>query len=437
MNQRIVDYLQNNKEKYSKEILVEQLKSAGYSSSDIKSSVIVVYNEGIKSCKLPPAPALSGKSNKSKANNLKLILGIGIPVVLAIVIGLVVASTIDRDREINNSTNKTEVTIMDDDEVTDNKNDLYINRQLGFSLRFPKSWDGYTVMDEVIYGPKRGVRFGFSQQNNLFSIYVYTREEWAQLKKDYELGNIPGSLPTILGENMKYIYAHPFAYEMASGLENQAEDINSIVASFSLTEQKGNLQTEVSEEVVDSGGIQKTVTNRNGAQITNYETAGNLQVTHEIGCVSLGEITNRHTPADIFPGFAQCARDGEYEKALKLYFIGLSYGQFDTQRVSDETAHQAISVLLMSTAGYLEENTLNELQKIKTELLENDSKMKEICAEIKKIGLPKYHPGYMISHGMGAFTGSSSNNNGLNDDFDAEKEWIEIIDGMANEICKE
>jgi hypothetical protein len=37
-------------------------------------------------------------------------------------------------------------------------------------------------------------------------------------------------------------------------------------------------------------------------KIENYETSGNLQSTAAVGCVSLAELTNRHTPADIYPG---------------------------------------------------------------------------------------------------------------------------------------
>jgi hypothetical protein len=44
MNQIIIDYLRNNKEKYSKELLIEQLLKAGHSELDIKESSEFVYD---------------------------------------------------------------------------------------------------------------------------------------------------------------------------------------------------------------------------------------------------------------------------------------------------------------------------------------------------------------------------------------------------------
>jgi uncharacterized RDD family membrane protein YckC len=44
MNQKIVDYLQENKESYSKDSLVEQLRNAGYSNIDILEATKSVYS---------------------------------------------------------------------------------------------------------------------------------------------------------------------------------------------------------------------------------------------------------------------------------------------------------------------------------------------------------------------------------------------------------
>jgi hypothetical protein len=44
MNQKIVDYLQENKEQYSQDVLVEQLNVAGYDTAEINKSVDFVYS---------------------------------------------------------------------------------------------------------------------------------------------------------------------------------------------------------------------------------------------------------------------------------------------------------------------------------------------------------------------------------------------------------
>jgi hypothetical protein len=44
MNQNIVAYLQENKEKYPQEMLVDQLKKAGYLELDIQEGILIVFN---------------------------------------------------------------------------------------------------------------------------------------------------------------------------------------------------------------------------------------------------------------------------------------------------------------------------------------------------------------------------------------------------------
>jgi hypothetical protein len=113
---------------------------------------------------------------------------------------------------------------------------LYSNDEFGFSLAFPRSWNGYIINEESVFGPKRGVKFGFPQQNNLFSIYIYTKQEWKEINEEYKSGNSPMNLPIILGESVRYVYTYPFAYEVMEGFEEQSEDIGEIVTSFELTE---------------------------------------------------------------------------------------------------------------------------------------------------------------------------------------------------------
>ena len=63
MNQKIVDYLQDNKEKYSQEVLVEQLKNTGYSKGDIQAGVKFVYSD-----RNIPLPKQSSTSSQQSGN---------------------------------------------------------------------------------------------------------------------------------------------------------------------------------------------------------------------------------------------------------------------------------------------------------------------------------------------------------------------------------
>ena len=157
--------------------------------------------------------------------------------------------------------------------------------------------------------------------------------------------------------------------------------------------------------------------------ITNYESTGNLESPKPSGCVEISGLTNQQNPVDIFTGLNKCLADGTYSKAANLYLVGMSYGYYDTKRVSDRTAHQAISVLRMNVFGSQSNDRLNLLQTEVTKLTSNNN---EICEGLKNLGKPAYKPTYMIQHGMGAFTDQNTKD-GLVEKFNAQQAWKDAI----------
>lgn len=166
-------------------------------------------------------------------------------------------------------------------------------------------------------------------------------------------------------------------------------------------------------------------------QITNYETKGNLQSNAPLSCVALSSVTNKHTPADIYPGVTKCVTSGSYDKAAQLFALAGVYGRFDMLRVSDSTARQAIQVLQLNNFDSFTDEQREVFKKTMGTYLSPDSKeFLNLCAQIKAKGAPNYHPSYMIQHGMGAFAGSSGN--GIKSDFDTAKGWQESINGYLH-----
>jgi hypothetical protein len=161
--------------------------------------------------------------------------------------------------------------------------------------------------------------------------------------------------------------------------------------------------------------------------ITSYESAGNLESPKPSGCVQINSITNQQNPVDIFTGLNKCLTDGSYSQAAHLYLTGMSYGYYDTKRVSDRTAHQAISVLRMNIFSTHTTESLALLQTEVTKLTTNNS---ELCSSLNKLGKPTYKPTYMIQHGMSAFTGQSTKD-GLVENFDSQQAWKDSISKIA------
>ncbi len=159
------------------------------------------------------------------------------------------------------------------------------------------------------------------------------------------------------------------------------------------------------------------------AEVNNFEAKGNLASEKPIDCIDIKSLTNKNTPADIFIGISKCLEKSNYQNASHLYLVALAYGRFDSKRVEDKTAHQAISVLRMNHLGNLTDEKTQHLQLA----LKNTTKnMSIICESIKQLGLPSYHPSYMIQHGMGAFLGNKSKN-GLVADFNPTNAWDNVL----------
>jgi magnesium-transporting ATPase (P-type) len=53
MNQQAIDYLQQNKDQYTQESLMQQLRSAGYAEADIQEAVGIVYLSALNSNAVP------------------------------------------------------------------------------------------------------------------------------------------------------------------------------------------------------------------------------------------------------------------------------------------------------------------------------------------------------------------------------------------------
>ena len=160
---------------------------------------------------------------------------------------------------------------------------------------------------------------------------------------------------------------------------------------------------------------------------TNYNAKGNLESPKPSGCVAVNKLSNKQNPVDIFTGLDICMKKENYSQAAKLYFVAMSYGYFDTKRVSDKTAHQALSVLRMNLFGGQPKEVMDKLQ-LELEKVSSDSS--SICKSLTELGAPSYKPTYMIQHGMGAFTGQSTKD-GLVENFNSTSAWKDSLTTIA------
>jgi len=161
-------------------------------------------------------------------------------------------------------------------------------------------------------------------------------------------------------------------------------------------------------------------------QVRSYEAPGNLEAKHELGCVTAEKLSNKFTPVDLYKAVSACAKQGKNKEGAILFALAGTYGRFDTLRVSDKSAHQATSVLTMQVFGGMQPDQQNAFKDSVSKTVGTPSGLAAACKEITRIGPPNYYPGYMIQHGMGAFTKTGADN-GLVKDFNAAAAWKQSL----------
>ena len=66
------------------------------------------------------------------------------------------------------------------------------------------------------------------------------------------------------------------------------------------------------------------------------------------------------------------------------------------------------------------------ISNLKRILERNSEELNTICQSIQEVGIPKYHPKYMIQHGIQAFL-ENEENDGLIKNFNSEESWNKAL----------
>lgn len=162
-------------------------------------------------------------------------------------------------------------------------------------------------------------------------------------------------------------------------------------------------------------------------RIRNYEAPGNLESKHDLGCIGADKVRSKYTPTDLYKAVSKCANSGMYKEGAFLFAVAGVYGRFDTLRVVDKSAHQAVTAARMQALSTLDKGKQTAFQESLKARLGNPDGLAAACKEIIRIGPPDYFPRYMIQHGMGAFL-KSDGGDGLAKDFSAKAAWKQSLD---------
>ena len=130
----------------------------------------------------------------------------------------------------------------------------------------------------------------------------------------------------------------------------------------------------------------------------------NLIRTHDLDCISLEQVMNDHTPADLSAAVVRCARRGKFDQATQLFFVYSVYGYFDQNRVRDRSARSAVGALNQLISQSLTRRQKRKFQAATERTQDRSGPLfKETCAIMRRLGPPDYVPLYMLAHGLDAF----------------------------------
>ena len=137
-------------------------------------------------------------------------------------------------------------------------------------------------------------------------------------------------------------------------------------------------------------------------------------------CIERSDIKSSYSPELLFKSSALCINDEKYNQAVDLYLVATAYGYFDTQRVLDKTAWQALDVIKTENFSAIDANKRNKFAEALRTRLDD---MKTTCTFLQKLGKPNYHPNYMIQAGVQSF--ASKSKNGLVPNYNPNALWEE------------
>ncbi len=140
-------------------------------------------------------------------------------------------------------------------------------------------------------------------------------------------------------------------------------------------------------------------------RIINWESPGNLAATNPLGCVASETVSATDTAADIASGVRACIKEGDYDRMADLVLVANAYAYYDTLRVTDPTAHAAVTALFADRFLGLSRSQRRRVLRAVEKLRGDEKRIGGLCATLAAVGPPRYRPTYMIAHGLMSFPG--------------------------------
>lgn len=166
--------------------------------------------------------------------------------------------------------------------------------------------------------------------------------------------------------------------------------------------QSANAANAVLEERLRSAKVIDTKLS-NGAQVTEVIFAGSLQPNFDLGCIAIGDVTNKFKPPALIYAAKKCVQQEQYTAAWVLMTTGNGFAYYDLKRLADRSTQGSLMVLYSRALSDLTGAQNEKAEKATNEFLADPQQVNAYCTELKRIGPPTYDPQWAILHGLGAY----------------------------------
>ena len=163
-----------------------------------------------------------------------------------------------------------------------------------------------------------------------------------------------------------------------------------------------------------------------GSDVTAAGTAAQLARKQPMGCLPLDQLDNTRTPPELYVGVSACIQQDNYRAAVAIFALAGMDGHFDAARVVDKTAGQAGQILITATFDALPAEKRELFSKAVADVAADAPALARTCNRIRHIGFPSYYPGYMVVHGIHAFTAKPEDAT-LESPFDSAATWDTLL----------
>lgn len=109
----------------------------------------------------------------------------------------------------------------------------YTNETYGFSFELPSAWAVYTTKNRTLdwgtLGTSDSIDFGFSVQDSLFNVSIFSKSQWQKLK------SAEGPAPMYVGENSLYVFGYATAqFAQDDTIVERMKEIKDIIKTFKI-----------------------------------------------------------------------------------------------------------------------------------------------------------------------------------------------------------